>query len=214
MSTSIYIYIYLYLHLFPNLYLHPSISKSISAFIHVYIYLNLFMSVSIYIYRYFYIYICSYLHLSISISIFKSISIFIYIHLYLQIYFYMLKEKNRSTSGVKLCSARGSYPWAHREPPHRGIWWPALQSLHSEIWIGISSQSSLSVSDCPWNWSDTRLSLVQQVPSTCDCEWENSQKGDAMFIDGWGAVAHSDPPCERADRCSTYMPVAQPVFRL
>ena len=30
------------------------------------------------------------------------------------------------------------------------------------------------------------------------------KKGDAMFISSWGAVAHSDPTCERANRCSTY----------
>ena len=30
------------------------------------------------------------------------------------------------------------------------------------------------------------------------------KKGDAMFISSWGAVAHSDPTCERAGKCSTY----------
>ena len=30
------------------------------------------------------------------------------------------------------------------------------------------------------------------------------KKGHAVFIDGWGTMAHTDPTCERADRCSTF----------
>ena len=30
------------------------------------------------------------------------------------------------------------------------------------------------------------------------------KKGDTVFIDGWAAMAHTDPTCERASRCSTF----------